>query len=343
MLARRKISLHLAARGGRVYHQSILMNGLMDLEAAVGLLSALGDSTRMRLLALLAAEELSVAELTQLTGLAQSRISSHLAKLREFGLISDRRQGTSNYCMLNPAMPEGAQKLWARVRDSVRDSLLEADRERLASLLQAREQDAPWLDSVAGEMERHYSPGRTWEATTRGLLGFIELGDVLDLGSGDGVIAELVAPRARTITCLDQSERMVRAAEQRLRRFEHARVRRGDMHDLPFADASFDQVLFFNALTYSRAPERAVREVARVLRPSGKLALLCLHRHDHKEVTDRYQHTVAGFSVPELTSMLEDAGLAVHDCDVVCRERRKPFFEVVFATATPKEKKPAHV
>lgn len=313
------------------------MNRCVSLESAVDLVSALADGTRVRLLALLAGQELTVAELTQITGLTQSRISTHLAKLRDVGLLSDRRAGSSSFYVLNATMSEHARALWASVSQALSDTVIEADQRRLESLLRARREDSPWLDAVAGEMERHYSPGRTWEATAHGLLGFCQLGDVLDLGSGDGVLAELVAPQARSIVCVDRSERMVKAAAQRLRRFEHVAARQGDMHELPFDADCFDQIIFFNALTYSRAPAVALREAARVLRPRGTLALTCLHRHSHEDITARYQHLVPGFEVDELRSLLEQGGFFVRECRVVCRERKKPHFEVISAFAQPRK------
>lgn len=321
----------------RLANPSIGMSGCISLEATVELMTALADGTRVRLLALLAHQELTVAELTHITGLTQSRISTHLGKLRDVGLLRDRRAGSSSYYTRNGAMPPHVQELWSRIEASLADAVLEADQRRLMEVLRAREGKSLWLDAVAGEMERHYSPGRTWEATARGLLGFSRLGDVLDLCSGDGVIAELLAPHATSITCVDRSERMVKAAERRLSRFEHVHVRQADMHELPFADGSFDQVVFFNALTYSHAPARAIQEMARVLRPGGTLALTCLHRHSHEAITAQYQHLVPGFGVEELTTLLEGGGFRVRECRISCRERKKPYFEVISAFAEPRK------
>ena len=105
-------------------------------------MGALADGTRVRLLALLASEELTVAELTQITSLTQSRISTHLAKLRDVGLLRDRQAGSSNYYALNNAMPEYARDLWARVAATLGDAVVEADKRRLKDLLRAREEKA---------------------------------------------------------------------------------------------------------------------------------------------------------------------------------------------------------
>jgi len=108
-----------------------------------------------------------------------------------------------------------------------------------------------WADTVAGDMERHYSPGRPWEALARGMTQLVETGDVLDIASGDGVLAELLAPRAHSIVCVDASERVVDAARVRLKSFANVDVRVGDMHKLEFPAKSFDLVLLMHALTYS--------------------------------------------------------------------------------------------
>lgn len=307
---------------------------MLTVDSTVDLLNLLGDATRVRLLALCAHKELTVAELTAITELSQSRVSTHLGRLKEAGLLRDRKVGASTYYALNEgAMPAAARRLWELVRGEVSDAVLEADRKRCEALERARSGAASWPDSIAGEMERHYSPGRTWEATARGLIGIVRLGDVLDIGSGDGAIAQLLAPRARSITCLDRSERMIEAARRRLSGAGNVRFEQGDMHSLPFPDGSFDQVLLLSALTYSHDPAGAIAEVARVLRADGSLALVTLNSHDHAAVTAAYGHVQDGFSPAKIRRWLEAAGLEVELCQVTSRERRKPYFEVISAYA----------
>ena len=306
---------------------------MMSLDHSSDLLRLLGDPNRVRLLSLLMAEELTVAELTEATRLTQSRVSTHLGKLREAGLVRDRRQGTASYYSVNEgSMPEDASRLWALLAGRTADPLLEQDRERLATVLRVR--GSSWPDSVAGQMERHYSPGRTWEAALRGLLGLVRLGDVLDVASGDGALAELLAPRADSVCCLDLSPRMVEAGQRRLAHLRGVRFLRADMHDLPFADSSFDQVLLMNALSYARKPERVLAEAARALRPGGALACVALAAHRHARVAESYGHLQHGFAPATLRRALEAQGLRVTLCDVTSRERRAPCFEVVTAHAT---------
>ncbi|HEX7371072.1 MAG TPA: metalloregulator ArsR/SmtB family transcription factor, partial [Rhodanobacteraceae bacterium] len=127
---------------------------MLDLVSATTLLRVLSDPTRVRLLALLRREELTVAELSSVLRLAQPRVSTHLAKLKETGLVRDRRAGVSAYYRFNENGFEGATDLLRALEDGVDDALLDADAQRLPTVLTARARDRGWADSVAGDMER---------------------------------------------------------------------------------------------------------------------------------------------------------------------------------------------
>ncbi len=307
----------------------------MDLEAWSARLKVFADATRVRLLALLAGEELTVAELSAITQLAQPRVSTHLAKLKEAGLVRDRRAGVSAYYRFDQDNLDPAQReLWRSLREGSDDPLLRQDAERVPGVLASRAAEQNWADSVAGDMERHYSPGRTWEAMARIVLPLFEVGDVLDIASGDGVLAELLSPHARRYVCVDTSARVVAAAGERLRRFPNVEVREGDMHALPFKDNSFDLVVLMHALTYSAQPAQAVAEAARVLRRGGRVLLSSLARHEHRAVVAAYGHVNLGFTLKELRKFAEKAGLEVASAETVTRERRPPHFEVISLIGT---------
>ena len=307
---------------------------MSTLSSAVNTLQLFAEPTRVRLMALLAEEELTVAELVTITELAQSSVSTHLGKLRDAGLLRDRRLGASTLYALNDGnMPESAKQVWSLVRGDIKDTVLEGDKGRCADVLEARERTNAWPDAVAGQMERHYSPGRTWEATARGLVGLMQLGDVLDAGSGDGTMAQLLAPRAKSVTCLDRNEKMVDAARSRLAKVKNATVCLGDVHELPFADRTFDHVMLFNILTQATTPSRVVAEAARVLRDGGNLALITLAPHDHADVSASYRDIHPGFSTLQVKRMLKMSGLVIDACDITCREKRSPHFEVITAFA----------
>jgi len=289
-----------------------------------------GDATRLRLLALLEDEELSVAELTRITQLAQSRVSTHLGKLRDAGLVLDRRVGSSSRYRLHAAMPEPAAALWRMLRAQLDDDVLAADATRREAL---RDPGENWPERVAGEMERHYSPGRTWEALVHGLAALLDLGDVVDVGCGDGWTARLLAPRSTSYVGVDRSERVLSAAKKRTRGVANATFLHGTMEALPVDDASADTALLFHTLTYSEAPHDALREVSRVLRPQGRLVLVTLDAHDDLETTRAYGHVQPGFAPRALRRLLTRAGLATETCARTSVERKKPGFGVVTATA----------
>ena len=134
---------------------------LMDLATASSVLRLLADPTRVRLLALLEHEELTVAELAAVLHLAQPRVSTHLAKLKEAGLVRDRRAGVSAYYRANNEGDEAQHNLLGSLRASIDDALLREDSARLPGVLANRAREEGWADTVAGDMERHYSPGRT--------------------------------------------------------------------------------------------------------------------------------------------------------------------------------------
>lgn len=307
----------------------------MDLEGWSSRLKVFADATRVRLLALLAREEFTVAELAAITGLAQPRVSTHLARLKEAGLVRDRRSGVSAYYRFDEdALDAAQQSLWQALRNGSDDPLLNQDAARIPEVMAARASDQNWADSVAGDMERHYSPGRTWEALARSALPLLEPGDVLDIASGDGVLAELLAPHSDRYVCLDASARVVNAASERLRTYPNVEVREGDMHALPFADASFDLVVLMHALTYAAKPQQAVAEAARVLRPGGRLLLSSLGKHAHATAAQPFGHVNLGFTVKELQKFVEKAGLRGDRAASVTRERRPPHFEVISLIGT---------
>jgi len=301
----------------------------MDLARASSVLRLLADPTRVRLLALLENEELTVAELATVLHLAQPRVSTHLAKLKEPGLVRDRRAGVSAYYRANNEGDEAQHKLLDSLRQSIDDAVLREDALRLPAVLAQRAGTEGWADTVAGDMERHYSPGRTWETLARSLLQLLETGDVLDIASGDGITAELLAPHARSMVCVDSSERVVDAAARRLRAFPNVSVVRGDMQALDLGEQRFDLVLMLHALTYADDPAKAVAEAARVLRPGGRLLAVTLGQHDHRTAVEPFDHRNLGFHCDALSRFAVDAGLTVLTCHQTSRERKAPHFEVI--------------
>jgi ArsR family transcriptional regulator len=303
----------------------------MGLSSYVETLNLLGDESRIRLCALLSERELCVTDLVRVTGIPQSRVSTHLGRLREAGFLRDRRQGTQCFYALAADGLPGTVKAVLEEASKADDPTLAGDQKRLLELDAERRGGLP--ESVADELERYYSPGRTWQSLAAGIAAFLKLGDVLDVGSGDGAAAVSLAPYCRSLTCIDTSARMIEAAKQRLEKLPHVRAQVADVHQVPFKPASFDEVLVFHTLTYAERPARALQECARVLRPGGRLVLLCLDQHQQHEVTARYGERHPGFSPSAVRRLLSGAGLEVVVSHVACREARKPHLQVVLAIA----------
>ena len=304
----------------------------LSLEQSTALCSLLSDLSRLRLMLLLERYELSVAELTEVTDLAQSRVSTHLARLKRAGLVIDKRAGNAAYYSA-VAHDGDAGTFWKLIRGLLDDAQARLDSERAEQVVAARKSGQTWAESVAGRMELHYSPGRTWEATARALIGLLDLGTVVDIGCGDGVLAELVAERATSVTCVDISATVIAAARKRLHALSKVRFVEADMHALPLGSGDYDHAFVMHALAYTREPRRVLQEAARLLRPGGRLILAALAEHTHEETMRAYDHVNLGIAPDKLRKLLVSAGFEVESCRVSSHEPRPPYFGVVTAQA----------
>lgn len=301
-------------------------------------LRVLAEPTRLRILLILGQVPLSVAELTELTGLAQSRVSSHLGRLRRLGVLDEQRRGNFSLQQLRTPLPPNIAAMLPVLRKQSQGAELEQDLEA-ARALQARREGRPgWAARVAGEMEKHYSPGRGWEVVSRALIPELTLGRVLDVAAGDGVVAELLAPRASSYVCLDIDNTVAMAGRKRLQNAGLQRVPylQGDMHTLPFATASFDSVLLLNALQYSADAAQVLREAGRVTKPNGRVWLATLDAHEHEASVAAFDHKNLGFARAQLHTLLAQAGLGIVDRTLsMASESRPPFHQVHVLHASP--------
>lgn len=300
------------------------------------LLRLLGDKARLRILRLLAQEELSVADLQEVLGMGQSRISMQLSQLKQAGFVSVRRSGQKSLYRME--VPHGAQAILGEVLAQSASEVAESahDDEGLRLILSRRKDTLRnYFDELAGRFGRSYVPGRSWKALAEMLLRLLPPLDIADLGAGEGTLALMLAQRARHVIAVDSSVKMVEYGRGLAERSGIANLeyRLGDMEELPLADDSVDMALMHQVLHHALHPGRALAEARRVLRPGGRLVLLDLLKHDLDAARDLYGDVWLGFSQVELIALLRDAGFQHIDISVVDRADEPPHFETLMAIA----------
>jgi ubiquinone/menaquinone biosynthesis C-methylase UbiE/DNA-binding transcriptional ArsR family regulator len=298
-------------------------------------LRALADPTRLRILALIRNEELSVAELQDITRLAQSRISTHLGLLSETRLVSSRRDGKRTYYRFDPRGDESLRQFAHMAAEGARElAEYEADAVNLRRVLTQRQDLAQvYFNEIAGRFDRSYGPGRSWQAFGHVLLRLLPPLVVADLGSGEGLIAELLARNCKQVIAVDNSEKIIefgvrKAAANGIKNLE---FRLGDLDSPPVAPESVDVAILSQALHHAADPARAVAAAAAIVRPGGRVMLLDLARHRFEQARELYGDRWLGFTEAELHRWLEHAGLIRVEVDIVAREDQPPHFETLFA------------
>jgi len=285
---------------------------------------------------LLQAEELSVAEIQEILGMGQSRISTHLAQLKRSGLVQDRRVGKNIYYSWTPAGPIKEPELRSLIRLAVGDMPEAAsDRSGLKHVLsKRRNRTREYFNKLAGKFGRSYCPGRSWQGLANLLLTLFPPIDVADLGAGEGTLSQLLAKRARKVIAVDISERMVEVGTQLAKEqgFTNLEYRLGDLEEPPIADSSIDLAVFSQALHHANSPTKAIAAARRVLRPGGRLVILDLLAHSFEQARDLYADLWLGFSEVQLLHLLEQAGFRESEVQIVSREPNSPYFQTVLAT-----------
>jgi ArsR family transcriptional regulator len=286
----------------------------MNTIPTVSRLKALADASRLRILGLLGREELSVGELTAVLGMAQSRVSGHLAILREAGLVRDRREGTSAFYSLAPE--NRAVETWNAIRSADPDlSLSAADRRRLGQALRRRrERSREFFDRAAAAWDAGRSESLGYHAGGFALAGLLPEGlTVLDLGTGTGSLLPFLGRYLDRVVAVDMSRGMLARARERLSTDEESMVRllRADVERLPLPNGSVDGVVANMILHHLPHPESVLREAGRVLGPRGRGVIVDFAAHDEQWLMDEEGHRWAGFDPAQIGGWCVDAGLTV--------------------------------
>ncbi|MGA3169936.1 MAG: metalloregulator ArsR/SmtB family transcription factor [Chthoniobacteraceae bacterium] len=297
-------------------------------------LRLLADPTRLRLLHLLQREELTVAELQEILGMGQSRISSHLSQLKSAQLVRDRRAGKNIFYALREDFPLRSQIAEIVAAGAREMPETEQDITALQLALRKRQDKArEYFNRLAGKFGRSYCPGRTWKGVSHLLLTLVGPIVVADLGAGEGTLSQMLARHAKKVIAIDNSEKMVEfgAALAREHGFANLEYRLGNIEDPPIPAGSVDLALFSQALHHANNPQRALAAAHRLLKRGGRVAVLDLLAHQFEQARELYADTWLGFSEAELHRMIEQAGFADVEVQVVAREEQAPHFQTVFA------------
>ena len=299
-------------------------------------LRLLGDKGRIRILRLLASEDLSVAELQEILGMGQSRISMQLSQLKQADFVEVRRSGQKSIYRL--IVPPGVGAILTEVLDHSKAEIPECghDDEGLRLVLNRRKDTLrTYFDELAGRFGRSYVPGRSWKALAEMLLRLLPPLVIADLGAGEGTLALMLAQRAERVIAVDSSGKMVEygadlAARNGITNLEY---RQGDMEELPITAEEVDLVLLHQSLHHALHPGQALMEAWRVLRPGGRIVLLDLLQHDVEAARELYADVWLGFSQAELVVWLRQAGFVQIDIAVVDRAAEPPYFETLMVIA----------
>src|SRR6202046_3263600 len=297
-------------------------------------LRILGDTNRLRIVLLLAREELSVAELQEILGMGQSTISTHLAQCKHAGLVEDRRTGKNIWYRFK--QESGVSALLTLLQHAT-EEIPEGKHDQAAlELILRKRQDKTraFFDDMAGRLGREYVPGRSWQSIAEALLQLLPPMVIADLGAGEGAFSLLLAQRAQKVIAVDNSDKMVElgstlARKQGVTALEY---RKGDLEAIPIVDGAVDLALFSQSLHHALHPERAIAEAWRILKPGGRVAILDLVQHRFAEARELYADVWLGFSEVELERLLSKSRFENVHTAVVHKETEAPFFQTVLAT-----------
>jgi len=299
-----------------------------SLDTLVDVLKTAGEPTRFRLLALVAAGDLTVTDLTEILGQSQPRISRHLKLLAEEDLIERYQEGAWAYFRLKREGTAAALVRTLLTAVSIDDPILARDRERLATVKQARAERAQaYFSRNAAEWDElrrlHVSDAVVEKALLK-LVGRTPVDSLLDLGTGTGWILQLLSDVYRRAVGIDASRDMLSVARANLDKagIVKASVRQGDILNLPLDGQDFDLVTIHQVLHFLDQPERAIAEAARILRPGGRLLIVDLAPHNLEYLRDEHAHVRLGFSHETMAEWLEKVGLDVKEVVDLAADRQ---------------------
>lgn len=302
------------------------------MASIVKILRVAADPNRLRILLLLSAEELSVAELQEILSMGQSTISTHLSQLKQAALVEDRRTGKSSFYHSISARDGVLGEILSKAQAEIPEAAF--DQTAMRRVLKKRQDKTrAFFDSVAGRLGRDYVPGKSWKSLAEALLRMMPPLAIADLGAGEGAFSLLLAERAKKVIAVDSSSRMVEVGREQARRhgIKNVEFRQGDMEEIPIGSCEVDLVIFSQSLHHALHPARALDEAFRVLASGGRIAILDLLKHRFEEARELYADEWLGFTEAELETMLQKAGFNGIETQIVDKEPEPPHFQTLLA------------
>ena len=284
-------------------------------------LKALADPLRLRVLAAVTEEELTVGEVQEVVASAQSAVSRNLAILREAGFVHDRKEGTSVYFSVRSNMPEPAGELFKSLQSRLAEiPEVKRDQERLAECRRRRLQRSQgYFESVAGDWERirkSYFDDRVTSLAIEKLLP--QNLTVADIGCGTGSLTFELARFAGKVIGVDLSKEMLRRARAvaRERQLSNVEFRQGDALKPPLASHSVDAAFCVMVLHFLPDPQRAIAGLCRVTRPGGSVILVDLVQHKQDWMREQMAHQWLGFDHALINRWFREGGAESVDYDL---------------------------
>lgn len=285
----------------------------LTADQTVEALRAAGEPTRLRVLSLLASDELSVMELSRILDQSQPRVSRHLKLMADAGLIERFPDGARVFYRLSHDLP--ARNLIDTVLDLLDDEAGAADHRRLEDVREERGAEAAaYFEQVAPQWDRIrslYVCESAVEAAIEKAAGPGPFQRVVDLGTGSGRMLTLIGKRAKMAVGLDLSQNMLNIARANVSKagLDKIELRHGDIFATRLPAESADLVLVHQVLHYLADPAAAVAEAARLVMPGGRLLIIDFAPHELERLRDEHQHRRLGFADDEIRRWLTDAGL----------------------------------
>lgn len=280
-------------------------------------LRAAGERTRLRILFLLAAGELTVKDITSILGQSQPRISRHLKLMCDAGLLERHREGSWVFFRRTESGPQAALARMICDMMPSRDAVIARDLQRLETVHTARSEAArSYFEANAADWDEirslHVDEAEV-EAALKDALGTGEIGTLFDLGTGTGRMLELFGGMIGAGIGIDESREMLKLARANLEQagYRHCQVRQADIYNLPYANAAADAVIIHQVLHFLEEPAAAIREAARILAPEGRLVIADFARHELEFLRDQHAHRRLGIADEAMTSWTAAAGLKV--------------------------------